>query len=231
MNAHPHSASSSNGPRDRLRAVVELTAVLALVLGANVFEAVPVTETPWLILLGWWSLRRRGKGWKAVGFSRENLRWPIVALGLLAGMGLQILDWALVSPIVERLTGSRPDLSSFANLVGNLPATLVMLALVWTLAAFGEELGYRGYVLERAASLGGYSNAAYVLAVILISVLFGLGHVYQGAAGIASSAVSGLYFGALYLASGRNLWLPIFAHGFSNTIALVLIYLGLVSLR
>ena len=33
---------------------------------------------------------------------------------------------------------------------------------------------------------------------------------------------------ALYLAAGRNLWLPILAHGFSDTIALALIYFGLV---
>lgn len=128
------------------------------------------------------------------------------------------------------MSGSKPDLSSFAGLVGNLPATLGMLVLVWTLAAFGEELGYRGYVLERAASLGGHSKAAYAVAMALISALFGLGHVYQGAAGIVSSAVAGLYFGTLYLASGRNLWLAILAHGSSNTLALAMTYLGLVPL-
>ena len=56
-------------------------------------------------------------------------------------------------------TGETADLSSFRSLVGNLPATLGMLALVWTLAAFGEEMAYRGYVLERAAALGhGFSD-------------------------------------------------------------------------
>jgi membrane protease YdiL (CAAX protease family) len=41
------------------------------------------------------------------------------------------------------------------------------------------------------------------------------------------STVSGLLFGLLYLKAGRNLWLPIFAHGFSDTIGLALIYFGL----
>ena len=66
--------------------------------------------------------------------------------------------------------------------------------------------------------------------MIVISVLFGLGHVYQGVAGVASSTFAGLYFGSLSLATGRNLWLPILAHGFSDTIALALIYLGLVEI-
>jgi len=39
---------------------------------------------------------------------------------------------------------------------------------------------------------------------------------------------SAAWFGVLYLKGGRNLWLPILAHGFSDTIGLVLIYLGLV---
>jgi membrane protease YdiL (CAAX protease family) len=46
--------------------------------------------------------------------------------------------------------------------------------------------------------------------------------------GAVGSTFSGLFFGTLYLASGGNLWLPILAHGFSDTIAMALIYLGLV---
>ena len=45
---------------------------------------------------------------------------------------------------------------------------------------------------------------------------------------MADTTVSGLVFGMLYLTGGRNLWLPILTHGFSDTIALVLIYFGLV---
>lgn len=60
--------------------------------------------------------------------------------------------------------------------------------------------------------------------------LAGPGHMYQGPAGIVSSAVAGLYYGALYFVSDRNLWLAILAHGFSNTLAHAMIYLGLVPL-
>ena len=105
-----------------------------------------------------------------------------------------------------------------------------MLVLVWVLAAFGEELVYRGYVLERAATLGHRTPAAWVLAMVVISVLFGVGHVYQGAAGVASSTFAGLYLGGLYLATRRNLWLPILTHGFSDTIAVAVIFLGLVEM-
>lgn len=226
MDAKPESRALS--PRERLWAAAELVLTGALVVGANVFDLIPVSETPWLVLIGWLSLRLRGLNWKTLGLRRPKNWIVTIALALAAGVALQLVSEFVTEPIIERLTGQAADLSSFRPLVGNLPAALVMLALVWTLAAFGEELAYRGYVLERAAALGQHSAAAYIVAVVVVSLLFGLGHYYQGLAGVVNSAFSGLFFGALYLAGGRNLWLPILAHGFSDTIGLALIYFGLV---
>ena len=226
MDVKPESGGST--PRRRLWAAAELLLAGALVVGANVYDVVPVSETPWLVLLGWLSLRLRGLGWKALGLRRPRNWLVTVATALAAGVALQLVSEFVTEPLIERLTGHTADLSSFRSLVGNLPAALVMLALVWALAAFGEEMAYRGYVLERAAALGRHTPTAYVVAVVVVSLLFGLGHYYQGVAGVANSAFSGLFFGALYLAGGRNLWLPILAHGFSDTIGLGLIYFGLV---
>ncbi len=215
-------------PRGRLWAAAELVLAAALVVGANVYDFVPVSETPWLVLMGWLSLRRRGLGWSSVGLRRPRSWKTTIAMAIVAGIALQLLSEFVTEPLIERLTGETADLSSFHSLVGNLGATLGMLALVWMLAAFGEELAYRGYVLERAAALGHGSKSAYLVGMVLVSALFGLGHFYQGVAGVVGSTVSGLFFGALYLATSRNLWLPILAHGFSDTIGLALIYLGLV---
>lgn len=226
MDVKPASGEAS--PRQRLWAAAELLLAGTLVIGANVLDVIPVSETPWLVLLGWLSLRLRGLGWKTLGLRRPRSWVTTTVVALIAGAALQLLSEFVTEPIIERLTGQTADLSSFRSLVGNLPATLIMLALVWTLAAFGEELAYRGYVLERAAALGQHSAAAYLIAMVAVSLLFGLGHYYQGMAGMVNSAFSGLFFGVLYLAGGRNLWLPILAHGFSDTIGLGLIYFGLV---
>lgn len=213
---------------DRLWAIPELVLAAALVVGANIYDVVPVNETPWLILVGWLSLRLSGRGWRGVGFRRPSSWGNTVALALGAAVLLQLVSEFAIEPLAFQLTGEKPNLSVFSDLVGNLPNTLVMLGLVWTLAAFGEELAYRGYVLDRAAAIGGRSRLAYVVAMVVVSVLFGLGHWYQGAAGVISSTFSGLLFGTLYLASKRNLWLPILAHGLSDTIGLTIVYLGLV---
>jgi uncharacterized protein len=167
----------------------------------------------------WYPSAKRRGWWQLAGFHCGG--------ACLDGAALQTLSALVIEPSIAALTGEKTDLSSFAGLVGNLPSALQMLALIWTLAAFGEEPAYRGYVLERMATLGGKSPTAYLVAMITVAALFGIGHWYQGPGGVVSTAFSGLFFGALYLASGRNLWLPILAHGFSNTIGLGMIYFGL----
>lgn len=212
------------------RMVVELLLAALIVVGANLFDVIPISETPWLFVIGWISLRSRRLGWRALGMRRPDNWLTTIGLALAAAVALQLLSEFAAEPLIEWLTGETPDLSEFRDLVGNLPGSLAMLVLVWTIAAFGEEMVYRGYVLERAAALGGHTRVAYAVGVVSISVLFGLGHWYQGPGGVASSAFAGLYFGILYLASGRNLWLPILAHGLSDTIGLALIYAGAVSI-
>lgn len=216
-------------PRDPAWAWAELGLAGALVVAANIYDLVPVSETPWLVALGWLSLRRRGLAWRSLGLRRPASWAATIGIALVVAVAYQLLSEFVTEPLLARFTGQRPDLSDFRSLVGNLPAALGMLGLVWTLAAFGEEMAYRGYVLERAAALGHHSSTAYLVSMVVVSILFGVGHTYQGAAGVAGSAISGLVFGGLYLRCGRNLWLPILAHGFSDTIGLAWICFGLVS--
>lgn len=143
-------------PRQRLWAVAELLVAAALVVGAYVLDVVPVSETPWLVVLGWLSLRRRGLTWRTLGLRRPDSWITTILIALVSAVAYQLLSEFVIEPI----TG-RPDLSDFQSMVDNLPAALGILALVWTLAAFGEQMAYRGYVLERVAALGNHLSVAY----------------------------------------------------------------------
>jgi membrane protease YdiL (CAAX protease family) len=80
--------------------------------------------------------------------------------------------------------------------------------------------------MKRVAQLLGDGHAAWIAALVLSSVLFGWGHTEQGVSGWIQEGLSGLLLGILFLATKRNLAVPIVAHGISNTLAFVLIYLG-----
>ena len=63
--------------------------------------------------------------------------------------------------------------------------------------------------------------------LVVSSALFGLAHLYQGAAGVVVIAVIGVVFGLAFLWV-RNLWPLVIAHGLMHVVSFTAMYLGLV---
>src|SRR6266446_2864570 len=100
-----------------------------------------------------------------------------------------------------------------------LPELLVATAI---LAAGCEEFVYRGYLLTRIARVLGDTSRAWLGALAVTSILFGVGHGYQGVSGMIAAGLGGFVFGLLYLATGRNLWASVIAHGTMDTVGFLL---------
>jgi membrane protease YdiL (CAAX protease family) len=210
----------------RVTDAAELVLALSLIAAGHA-GFVPFTATPLIVLLGAVSFFIRKEGLRGPGLDARPYQRRSIALGVGAGVSLQLLSLYVVEPLAALVTGDLPDVSLFAPLVGNESLLVVSLLVSWTLAAFGEEFAYRGYLLPRLARAGGSTRAAWLLGLVVTSALFGLGHVYQGPSGIVTTALSGAAFGGLYLAARRNLWLVIVAHGVSDTIGFTMIYSGI----
>jgi membrane protease YdiL (CAAX protease family) len=58
---------------------------------------------------------------------------------------------------------------------------------------------------------------------VAVNLVFGLSHFNQGPTGIFENFLDGMILGALYLACGRKLAVPIVAHGITDTLDLLLI--------
>ena len=217
--------STDRSPRFRILSALELLLGAFIVIGHNVFHIIP-NEVPILFVLGLVSIRLRNGGFSAMGFKRPS-SWVRLVLVALAAAALRIILGDLV---VEPLTGRIwPPIVAPAGaeaITGNIKLALLGLLIVWTFAAFGEEIAYRGYLLTRAAEIGRQTTAAYWVGIVFISVLFGYGHYYKGPAGILDSGVAGLVLGAAYMLAGRNLWASILAHGFIDTFAVFALFFG-----
>lgn len=213
-------------PRTRWFSLLELVLGVFIVFGHNIFHILP-NEVPILFVLGWISLRLRNGGWKYAGLSRPQLWWKTVALATLAAAILLLGSELVVEPIAHRIWPEPEHVSSVIQ--SGAPGwsqALASLVIVWTFASFGEELSYRGYLLTRAADVFGRSNLAYWVAMIVVSLLFGLGHYYKGPSGVLDSTYSGFVLGGIFLLSGRNLWTPILAHGIADTVAVLAVFMG-----
>jgi len=213
------------GRMRRLVSALEFVCGAAVVVGHNVFHVLP-NEVPILALAGLVSLRLREGAWSGFGFRRPD-SWTRVVTMALAVAALRILLGELVIvPLATRVWPPPAAPSGASHIPGHLGRALIALLTVWGFAAFGEETGYRGYLLKRAADVAGRSTSAYWIAVIVSSVLFGVGHWYKGPAGMIDSGIAGLLLGTAYMIAGRNIWPSILAHGFIDTFAIVVTYLG-----
>ena len=216
---------TTSSPRPQsLWAAVELALAL-LIVAAFAASVLPISEVPALLVLGWVSLRRRKLRWSSVGLRRpENGRRAVLLIA--AGVAYAIVSLYTMDPLLDRLAGRPADLSEFADVRGNASMLIFWLLLSWLLGGFGEELAYRGYLLNRIADLAPQRVAGPSLAILGSAILFGVSHMSQGPSGVISNFLGGLVYGILYISAGWNLWVPILAHGLEDTIGFILIFLG-----
>jgi membrane protease YdiL (CAAX protease family) len=206
-------------------APMPLAILLAEWLGV---DAVALAGVAISLALAWWMLRSRGAGWADVGL-RRGISSGRLLLTVLPAVVVLLAVNALLSALLAAF-GLEADLSRFAFLRGNLAALVLMLVVVWTVAAFGEEMLFRGLLFNTLADLlrpHAGARLAWTVALAVTSVIVGLGHAYYGPAGIIITGVLGAGFGLVYLMAERNLWAPIVTHGLFDTTAFLFLYVAL----
>lgn len=172
-----------------------------------------------------WLIRRHGRRWRDLGLGYRR-SFSALVFETLAALAAVYVALIVLAAITGETADRQPDLGMFRDLEGNWRLFLIALLVVWTAAAFGEEMIFRGFLLDRAAHLLGGSRTAWPAAAVLQGILFGLSHIYQGPAGMWLTGVMGTIFGFAYLLNGRTLLPLALAHGLIDTLSLTRMFLG-----
>jgi membrane protease YdiL (CAAX protease family) len=173
----------------------------------------------WLVALGAGTLAIWTAGGRDIGAlglaPREGpASGPILGVtgGALIGLILRPLAAALSARVASGLRRQMAKLEAFLPKTGEQLAWGLIVSLF---AGLCEEIGYRGYLIP------------YVRfwlpewpALIAAAVMFGLGHLYQGAGGVLMTALLGLAFGFIFVETG-SLALPILLHAMVDISAMV----------
>ncbi|PHS27295.1 MAG: CPBP family intramembrane metalloprotease [Robiginitomaculum sp.] len=115
----------------------------------------------------------------------------------------------------------------WGDIAGSLPNYLLWMGIVWTAAAFGEEMFFRGFLITRLQAAFKGLPMANVLAVLLPALLFGYGHMYyQGLRGLIVTGAIALAFGTMFLVFKRNLWPIILLHGIIDSLGMTSRYMN-----
>ena len=213
----PDGCSVRRNGRWRAVAGIEVVAVTVAVLTDWAIPAAVIAALSGLSLL----IRRQGPS--TLGFHRVPRPWHLVAGMAVFAVGWTLFNVAVLIPLTNHLSGTRQDVSAFADLEGNVRLLALYLVASWALAAFCEEVAFRGYLLTRLTDVLKPGRLQQLVAVLGSSMLFGLLHTEQGVVGVVAAALAGAVFCVLRYRY-RTLWAPILAHGFDDTIGFTWFY-------
>jgi len=87
---------------------------------------------------------------------------------------------------------------------------------------------FNGYVLLPVVTTKffGSSKISIIINILLLGVLFGLSHAYQGITGMVLTAIIGMLFAVIFHIRKNDLWFNIALHFFIDVIGLIYMYYG-----
>jgi len=223
----------------RLRSVLEILVTFLPILVLGIIGTLLGTDTllgGTIVTLGYILsimvatvfLKIRGSSWRQIGLARPQSWKRTVLLGVGVLVALLVMNIA-VQVVAINLPGAEVapiDQSRFNPLEGNLVIFLLFVLLSWTTIAFGEEMFYRAFLITQLQEVFPASKLGAGLVLFASSLIFGLVHWVEGPLGVMNTFAMGLILGAVYLRSGRNLWITIIAHGLANSIRFLFLFLG-----
>lgn len=198
-----------------------MAAVAATAGGASPAVLLPGLLVSLVLAMAW--VRARGVSWGSLGLAARHFSGKTLLLAFLATLGLLLLQ--IVVGLLMDAANMRVETGSLDALEDDVSVLIGFLVVVWTTAAFGEELLFRGFLLNALGDLmsprraDGSRDESWPL--IISSVLFGCCHPFYGLAGVILTGLVGLVIGWAYLVFGRNLWLAILTHGLFDTVAVL----------
>ena len=170
------------------------------------YKSVFIWEWPLTIgLLGWWLLA--GNTLASIGLVPvvERSRWVAIGIGVVV-IAAQVVSLAMKSRDSDKLSAIKEQMGEIASLAPQTRSESRLFDMVSITAGVCEEILYRGLLLVTLVPLVGTWPA-----VVISSLIFGLGHAYQGIAGIVKTGLAGLVLALLTVSSG-SLFIAIVLH-------------------
>ena len=199
--------------------IVFLFAVMARWTGDVLFGPIGVV----VAAITAWSVVGPGTaGLLRLGLGRPR-SWAMTLISAVITAVVGQLAVSLCTPVVVGLWGA-PNFSALGAIKGHPWMLAKFLVIIWTSAAFGEEIVFRGFLIPQIAQACGDTRLAKLVAIVVAAILFGAAHAYQGPSGAVLTGVIALVYGTAFVAGRGNLWRTILAHGLYDSTAFILLY-------
>jgi membrane protease YdiL (CAAX protease family) len=150
-------------------------------------------------------------GWRLSAAPREML------IGAAVFVPVFFLT-ALLERILQQIGFGAPATPLPSMLSASGPGEFILAGALVAVVAVSEETIFRGYLIHRLQRV----TNQWLAAALLSSVIFSLGHGYEGAAGVVTVGVLGLSFAVVYKWRG-SLIAPMTMHFLQDFLGIVLL--------
>jgi membrane protease YdiL (CAAX protease family) len=172
-------------------------------------------------------LRKENKTLRNLGLKRNGITAHVVVVGVVSALLWVAFNKWVYHPFITHffVVPSYTEYDFIRNKLSNLVITIIA---AWVIGGFYEEIVFRGFIQTKMQELIiSYKNSFWI-AGLFTSLLFGLYHWQQGIFGIVPAFLGGLLWTFLLWRYKGNLWYPVNSHAVYDTIALTMIYFGII---
>jgi uncharacterized protein len=159
-----------------------------------------------------------------IGWLEAGSRGRMILEGITVGMLIAIMVPAVLAMWSEKIRAKAGKAAK--KLAFILPSTGEERRWWWVVcltAGICEEIVFRGFLLRYFHVMPFHLSLTWAL--VVSSVIFGIGHLYQGIGGGVQTAVIGFVLGAIFLMTG-SLLLPIVLHAVMDLRVLAMLPVG-----
>ncbi len=147
------------------------------------------------LLLTWWGLHMRRITMSDLLRFRPGFQSLAEDIGAAAVFWITAAFILIVIGLLLRLVHLSAPQQTLVSIAPRTPLELLLWVMLSASAGFCEELAFRGYFLRQFSSVGG----GIWMGVVCSSLLFGISHGYEGAAGMIAITAYGAMFCVLVL--------------------------------
>lgn len=172
-------------------------------------------------------LKKQNKTLRNLGLKKNGLTVYTFIVGVVSALLLIAFNKWVYHPLIVHFFVVEPytEYDFIRNKLSNL---LITIVAAWIIGGFYEELVFRGFIQTKLQDWFAIYKYSFWIAGLFSSILFGLYHWQQGIFGMIPSFLGGLLWTYLLWRYKGNLWYPIISHSVYDTIALTMIYFGVV---
>ncbi len=173
------------------------------------------------IAVAWLWLRKDGAVSEAFALAAPP-SWGRAATIAAVSALLILACFQFAATALERLGAPALDTTLIMDQVTSGPGALMLwiIAVAWFAAGFGEELLWRGFLMDRLMRLKGLAGRIWPV-ILLQALIFAVPHAWQSWSGIVVTGAVGVLFGWLRTRTAWNLWPLIIAHAAVDTVSML----------